>query len=62
MDYAFGSRVGPWLGTIQHRKAYTPFECLLCWIVKCLKKEMGMGLRLGEGKAGHLSCTENEEE
>lgn len=62
MDYAFGSRVGPWLDTIHHHKAYTPRECLLCWTVKCLNKEMVMGLRMGEGEAGHLFCTENEEE
>lgn len=62
MDYAFESRVGPWLDTIRRQKAYTPLESLLCRIVKGLKKEMEMGLRMGEGKAGHLFCTENEEE
>lgn len=55
MDYAFGSRrVGPWLDTIQHLKAYTPLESLLCRTVKGLRREMEMGLRMGEGKAGHL--------
>lgn len=61
MDYALGSHVGPWLDTIQHQKASPPLARLLCWIVKCLKK-MVMALRIGEGKAGHLFCTENEEE
>jgi hypothetical protein len=54
MDYGFGSIVGHLEDTIWILKTHSPRMPACLVRPRFMKKEMVMGLGMGEGKAGHL--------